>query len=97
MKRKRLESEPIISRGIYLTPAEIRAKADFYKNEFICRFGRIQGLKIAKIIHEELKRVQDKPTKAEGELIAEERKKRVGSITDQIKTIQNKLRKMEGK
>ena len=96
MKRKRLESEPIISRGIYLPPAEILAKANFFRDEIICHFGRVQGLKIAKIIYDELKRAQDKPNKAEEKLIAEEKKKRVSSITDQIKTIRNKLKKIEG-
>lgn len=93
---RRLESEIKISRGIYLKPAELHQKAMIFKDKFICNFGRIQALKISKLICDELEKIQDKPNKHEEKLIAEDKKKQTNEIKERIKTIQDKLKKIEG-
>lgn len=83
-------------KGIFLDPAGINQQVGFVETNLICRYGKIQALKIAKIVYQNLEKIQDKLTESEENLITEEKEKRRTSLERKAARLRSKLAKLEG-
>jgi len=88
-------SEPVIDTGLYRTPIELALQADTTTKKLVSYYGRIQALKIAELIYEDIKKMQDGSTETEEKILAETKKKHIEAMTKEFKKLHKQLKEFE--